>query len=353
MSEQVTIALVGVGRWGIHLLRNFLQHSNARVIAVVDADLEQLEKVAEQFALDQQILLTTQWQDALELSGLDAVAVTTPAATHNVLITAALKQNLHVLAAKPLTLSVTESIQLCQLAQQQQRQLVVDHTYLFHPAVIRGRELIQSGKLGKLRYGYATRSHLSPVRADVDAMWDLAIHDIAILNFWLGESPCRVEARGSAWLQRGLADTVWATLTYPSGFQATLHLSWLNSDKQRRSSVVGENGSLIFDELAQESLTVQWGQFDPQFKPIAQRREMLELPKQEPLQQVCSHFLDCVRCDRASEISSGWLGAELVQVLVALSESMQCGKAIELERELRNSSRQNCAAKIGTSEIRA
>ncbi|MBW4440397.1 MAG: Gfo/Idh/MocA family oxidoreductase [Plectolyngbya sp. WJT66-NPBG17] len=334
MSEQSTIALFGVGRWGVHLLRNFLQHPNARVVAIVDPCLEQLESIAQRFELDQRIFFTTQWQDALELSGLDAVAITTPATTHHELITAALKQNLHVLAAKPLTLSAAESIQLCQLAEQQQRQLVIDHTYLFHPAVIRGREWVQSGKLGKLRYGYATRSHLSPVRTDVDALWDLAIHDIAIQNFWLGETPCQVEAKGSTWLQKGLADTVWATLIYPSGFEARLHLSWLNPDKQRRSCIVGENGSLIFDELAQEQLTVQWGRFDEKFKPIEQSREILELPNQEPLYQVCSHFLECVKQNRTSEISSGWLGAELVQTLVAMSESMrEGGKAIEILKQ--------------------
>ncbi|HTL90440.1 MAG TPA: Gfo/Idh/MocA family oxidoreductase [Leptolyngbya sp.] len=333
MSEQITIAVFGVGRWGVHLLRNFLQHPNAKIVAVIDPCLEQLEAVAQRFELSDRVFLTTQWQDALELSNLDAVVITTPAATHYELITAALKQNLHVLAAKPLTLNVTESIQLCRLANQQQRQLVIDHTYLFHPAVIRGRSLIQSGQLGDLRYGYATRTHLSPVRFDVDALWDLAIHDIAILNFWLGESPCQVEAIGSVWLQKGLADTVWATLTYPSGFRATLHLSWLNPDKQRRSCIVGENGSLIFDELTQEPLIVQWGTFDSHFKPIAQSREILELPNQEPLQQVCDHFLDCVKHDRASEISSGWLGAELVKILAALSESMQSGKAIDIKKD--------------------
>ncbi|MBE9011944.1 Gfo/Idh/MocA family oxidoreductase [Pseudanabaenaceae cyanobacterium LEGE 13415] len=326
---SVSIALFGVGRWGVHLLRNFLQHPNARVVAIVDPCMERLESVAQRFELDQRVFLTTQWQDALELSGLEAVAITTPATTHNELITVALKQNLHVLAAKPLTLSFSESIQLCQLAEQQRRQLIVDHTYLFHPAVIRGREAVQ--KLGKLRYGYSTRSHLSPVRSDVDALWDLSIHDIAILNFWLRESPYLVEAKGSTWLQKGLPDTVWATLTYPSGFQASLHLSWLNPDKQRRSCIVGENGTLIFDELASEQLTVQWGKFDSQFKPIEQSREVLELPKQEPLQEVCNHFIDCIQNDRASEISSGRIGAELVQILEALSESMRQGKAIDIK----------------------
>lgn len=330
----VGIAVFGVGRWGTHLLRNFLQNSDARVLAIVDPFVENLARVAKQFELDDRVFLTTQWQDVLELSGLEAVAIATPAETHATLITAALKQDLHVLAEKPLTLSVADSIQLCQLAEQQQRQLVIDHTYLFHPAVLRGRELLRTGQLGDLRYGYAARTHLSPVRSDVDALWDLAIHDIAILNHWFAEKPCQVEAKGSVWLQSELADTVWATLTYPSGFRATIHVSWLNADKQRRLCVVGENGSLIFDELALEPLTIQWGRFERQgnqFKPIDQHREVLNLPQSEPLKQVCQHFLDCVQNHRSSEISPGWLGAELVQILVALSESMrQDGKAIEL-----------------------
>jgi predicted dehydrogenase len=333
------MALFGVGRWGTHLLRNFLQHPDARVVAVVDPVQENLDAAAEQFQLDDRVFLTTQWQDALELTGLEAVVIATPAATHNTLITAALKQGLHVLAEKPLTLNVAEAIQLCQLAEQQQRQLVIDHTYLFHPAVQRGREFIRAAKLGDLRYGYATRSHLGPVRSDVDALWDLAIHDLAILNHWLAEKPCLVQANGSAWLQPEVADVVWATVTYPSGFRATIHLSWLNPDKQRRLGVVGEKGSLVFDELATNALTVQWGEFDRQshgFNSINQRHEAIQLPNDEPLKNVCQHFLDCIRRNQCSEISSGWLGAELVQILVALSEAMrQGGREISLEDVLR------------------
>jgi predicted dehydrogenase len=334
MSHRIGMAMFGAGRWGTHLLRNFLQHPNARVIAVVDPVQENLDAAAERFQLDDRVFLTTQWQDALELTGLEAVAIATPAATHNTLITAALKQGLHVLAEKPLTLNLAEAIQLCQLAEQQQRQLVIDHTYLFHPAVQRGREFIQAGKLGGLRYGYATRSHLGPVRSDVDALWDLAIHDIAILNDWLAEKPCWVQANGSAWLQSEVADVVWATLTYPSGFRATIHLSWLNPDKQRRLCVVGEKGGLILDELSADALTVQWGEIDRQgdsFKPINQGHEVICLPKDEPLKNVCHHFLDCICHNQSSAISPGGLGAGLVQVLVALSESMnQGGREISL-----------------------
>ncbi|NJR51023.1 MAG: Gfo/Idh/MocA family oxidoreductase [Leptolyngbyaceae cyanobacterium CSU_1_3] len=349
MSDQTKIAVLGVGRWGIHLLRNFLENPRSQVVAVVDPHAENLAAAAKRFDLGEETLLTTDWHKAMTLDGIEGVAIATPAATHDSLITSALKAELHVLAEKPLTLNLEESVQLCRLAAQQQRQLVIDHTYLFHPAVTQGKAAIATQKLGDLRYGYAARTHLAPVRQDVDALWDLAIHDIAIFNTWLGELPCEVRANGQVWLQpgarleahpsdlfpQGLADVAWVTLSYPSGFQATLHLSWLNPDKQRRISIVGSQGTLIFDELASESLSIQHGQLEQQgtsFVPIAQSREVLELPPGEPLKQVCDHFLTCAQQNQPSEISSGWVGAELVQILAALSASMrQGGRSMPLQ----------------------
>jgi predicted dehydrogenase len=303
--------------------------------------------VAERFQLHPQVLLTQDWQAAFEVSNLDAVVVATPATTHYTLILAALQKGYHVLAEKPLTLTVAESLELCRVAEQQQRQLVIDHTYLFHPVVSQGQKILQQERLGKLRYGYAARTHLGPVRQDVDALWDLAIHDICIFNAWLRQSPCRVEAKGTVWLQpstpseyeaeydsvplltSGLADLVWVILTYPDGFQAMIHLCWANSDKQRRLCVVGDRGTLIFDELQTETpLVLQQGEFqrnDHQFLPVNQELERIELPKAEPLKIVCDHFCDCIEQNHPSTISSGWLGAELVQILVALSQSLRQG----------------------------
>lgn len=265
MTNQIKIAVIGVGRWGVHLLRNFLAHPQVNVVAVVDPHPERLAAVKQQFNLDKNVVLTTQWQDLKKVPGLTGVAIATPAITHYALIKDALQQGCHVLTEKPLTLDPTECRELCQLAEQHDLILMVDHTYLFHPAVERGKTVVQAGKLGDLRYGYATRTHLGPVRQDVDALWDLAIHDIAIFNAWLGQIPVKVQATGTVWLQgagehtstpfdyaqgkslsnqgsreaevspctdsplaQGLADLVWITLTYPDGFQVYIHLCWLN-----------------------------------------------------------------------------------------------------------------------------
>ena len=356
MTNKINIAVIGVGRWGVHLLRNFLAHSQVNVVAVVDPHPERLAAVKQQFNLDKNVLLTTQWQDLKTVLGLTGVAIATPATTHYVLIKDALQQGYHVLAEKPLTLDPVECRELCNLAEQHQLILMVDHTYLFHPAVKRGKTVVQAGKLGDLRYGYATRTHLGPVRQDVDALWDLAIHDIAIFNAWLGQIPVQVQATGTVWLQgageqgsrgaegkketdsplpQGLADLVWVTLTYPDGFQAYIHLCWLNPDKQRRLGIVGSLGSLIFDEMSISSpLTLLHSEFEQQgnqFIPVNQSQIAPELEPGEPLQRVCSSFVASILNNTPSEISSGWVGAELVEILAALTVSLsQGGKPVFL-----------------------
>ncbi|MFN6482049.1 MULTISPECIES: Gfo/Idh/MocA family oxidoreductase [unclassified Nostoc] len=357
MTNQIKIAVIGVGRWGVHLLRNFLANPQVNVVAVVDPHPERLAAVKQQFNLDENVLLTTQWQDLKTVPGLTGVAIATPATTHYALIKDALHQGYHVLAEKPLTLNPVECRELCHLAEQHHLILMVDHTYLFHPAVERGKTVVQEGKLGDLRYGYATRTHLGPVRQDVDALWDLAIHDIAIFNAWLGQIPVQVQATGTVWLQgagsrwslsvaevgqgaevslytdsplaQGLADLVWLTLTYPDGFQAYIHLCWLNPDKQRRLGIVGSLGSLIFDEMSLSSpLTLLHGEFKHQgnqFIPVNQKQVVVELEPGEPLQRVCSCFVVSILNNTLSEVSSGWVGTELVEILVALTTSLEQG----------------------------
>ena len=339
LRSTLHIAMLGVGRWGSHLLRNFLQNSDVTIAAVIDPWIPNLKRSQDLFApiapINTQWL--TDWQVALDTLELDAIVVATPAETHYPVIRAALIKGLHVLAEKPLTLTVAESIELCELAQKNNVQLVVDHTYLFNPSIAHARRSIEN--LGNLRYAYGTRTHLAPVRQDVDALWDLAIHDIAILNYWLDDRPVRVSARGKSWLQldiqtdlspNGLADTIWATLEYSNGFYADLHFSWLNCDKQRRIAVVGDRGTMIFDELAPEQLIIQYGELvktEQGFSPDRQTREVLPILDQEPLKSLCEHFVHCVQINESSKISSGWLGADLVAVLVALSDSMNQNSA--------------------------
>lgn len=337
MTRPIRLAIIGVGRWGVHLLRNFLALPQAEVVAVVDSRPEQLAQVRQKFDLPDTVTYFEQWQDALTLPDLEALVVVTPAASHGAVIKAALEKGLHVLTEKPMTLTAAECQQLCQLAEQQQRQIVVDHTYLFHPAVQQGQSVVQAGKVGQLRYGYSARTNLGPVRPDVDALWDLAIHDVTLFNHWLGAFPTHVVAWGNCWLQpeaqppfvNGLCDTGWLLLTYPSGFQAQIHVSWLNPDKQRRLAVVGDQGTLVFDELSPPgSLTLYQGQFqreETRYLPTPITPLSMPVPAAEPLKQVCLHFLDCVQANQPSSLSSGAMASQLVALMESVTQSCLAG----------------------------
>ena len=359
---KIGIAVLGAGRWGVNLIRNFLEHPNSQILAVIDQNRDSLAIVQKQFNLDASVILATDWSQLEGLPGLDAVAIATPASTHYTLAAKALQKGYHVFVEKPLALNLCEAIELCELAEKQQRQLFVDHTYLFHPAVDRGQTIIQQHQLGNLRYGYAQRTHSEPVRHDVDALWDLAVHDIAIFNTWLGQTPIEVRATGTVFPKsevrsqksevrsqaEGLADLVWVTLTYPDGFQAFIHLCWLNPDKQRRLTVVGSLGTLIFDEMSPETpLILQRGSSNrggeedifgesaipygiasprvPQPTTSIKSREILSLAPAEPLRRVCDRFLNCVQTNTPCPTSSGTASVELIGILSALSKSLELG----------------------------
>jgi predicted dehydrogenase len=341
-AAPTNVAIFGVGRWGTHLLRNFLALPSARVIAIADPDPQCLAIARQRFELPPTVQCLTDWAAALALPELEAVVVATPATTHYPLIKAALEGGLHVLTEKPMTLEPETCLELCQLAEKQQRSLVVDHTYLFHPAVQRGQQVLQTGQLGDLRYGYATRTNLGPVRYDVDALWDLAIHDIAVLNHWLSDRPVTVAAQGTTWLQpqgtaltpQPLPDLGWITLTYGTGFQAVIHVSWLNPDKQRRLAIVGSQGTLVFDEMQPEAmLTLHQGHFERSaegyFQPAGLAQHPCPIEPAEPLQQVCLHFLASLDAPPTRSLSSGYVAADLVACQRAIADSLaHNGRAI-------------------------
>ncbi|MEM9212939.1 MAG: Gfo/Idh/MocA family oxidoreductase [Cyanobacteria bacterium P01_F01_bin.150] len=347
LVEKTTgIAVVGAGRWGNHLVRNFLNHPNAGLLAVVDLHGNRLQSLGQRYQLaSTQLVDANQWDTLLNREDIEAVAIATPASTHYELIKSALRHGKHVFVEKPITVDAKDAIELCELAHAMNRQLIVDHTYLFNAAVDAGQQWIKQRKLGPLRYGYATRTHLGPIRQDVDALWDLAIHDISIFSHWLQEFPCHVQANGKIWLQpirknhhanicnpmlfpRGLSDQVWVTLRYPSGIEVCIHLCWANPDKQRRLCLVGDQGTLIFDELHPQPLRAQPGLLQRDhysFTPQTSEPISIPIEASEPLYSACDHFLKCVNNNQPSHISSGRLGAKFVETLQAITESLNQG----------------------------
>jgi predicted dehydrogenase len=333
-SPPLQIAIVGLGRWGSNLLRTFLALPEARVVALVEPNRQRLEEVGDRLAPGSAIARYSDWAEAIAQPGLEAVVVATPASTHYPIVRAALAAGLHVLCEKPLTLESASSAELCALAEAQGRQLMVDHTYLFHPAVQTGQRLVE--QLGTLRYGYAARTNLGPVRPDADVFWDLAIHDVAILNAWIGAPPVSVAAWGQGWLQPALSDVGWLRLVYPQRaaaqpLEAVVQVSWANPDRQRRLGLVGDRGTLVLDEspLA-PPLTLCRGHFQTQaypFVPNGPQNEVVAVPSQgEPLAHMGRHFLDCVQRNQPSPISCGRVGTDLVRLMEAVAIAAATGQ---------------------------
>ena len=359
---MVTIAVVGAGRWGSHWTRIGLEHPDFRLGAVVDPIAASLDRMAKRYG-DRPDWQRVQLCDSLaaaidaqpEGDPLSAVIVATPAEDHLETVSFALKQGLHVLVEKPLTLTVDDGQALAALAQAQQKILCIDHTYLFNGAVTAGQHFLATGKLETCRYGYATRTHFAPVRQDVDALWDLAIHDICIFNHWLKETPTAVSARGLTWLQsgigsrpsasppepasfpipdQGLADQVWLTLRYGSGVEVTIHLCWSNADKQRRLALVGDQGTLILDEMrSQQPLTFlgsQWeagdrDQGQPLYMPTVDDPQAIAIEPVEPLRAVADCFIEAIATGKIDPRSSAETGIGLVKILAAASRSLHQG----------------------------
>ncbi|WP_069789558.1 Gfo/Idh/MocA family protein [Cyanobacterium sp. IPPAS B-1200] len=329
---MINIAILGTGRWGSHFVKIFLNHSDVNLKAVCDSSQERLNFVQEKYQIPQTVKLLTNWQEVSNIKELDAVIITTPATSHYNLIKYFLNSNYHILAEKPLTINSNNAKELTDLANKNNLILFVDHTYLFNPLIEQLNHKIQKGDIGDLKYGYASRTHADAIRGDVNVIWDLAIHDISIFNYILGEKPFQVRAEGQNFLSHKLIDVAWLKLFYPSGFVATIHVSWLNADKQRKLTMVGEKGSLVFDEMMSSSpLTLCRANIHQDVSPMmvdGYDTENIDFTPFNTLQLMGDRFLSAIKTNHQPRISTGEFATELIQILEALDISLENNSAM-------------------------
>ncbi len=335
---MIRLAQIGIGYWGKNLLRNFLATNDAQVTAVCDRDPAVLEKIVVQYPLLQ---FSEHAQEIFGDDRIDAVAIATPSESHFELSKAALAAGKHVFVEKPMANSSASCKELVALAEKQKRVLMVGHTFLYNAAVLKVREFVQSGELGEIYYLYSQRLNLGRVRQDVDAMWNFAPHDLSIILYWLGKMPQRVSARGSAYLQKNIADVVFLQLEFEGGVTANIHVSWLDPNKVRRMTVVGSAKMVVYDDvptdykvrvydrgITRQNLSASLGEFDSfgNFQLIQRAGDML-MPKVdfvEPLKVQCQHFIDCI-VNEQKPLSDGENGLQVVRILEAAQRSMEAG----------------------------
>jgi predicted dehydrogenase len=268
---------------------------------------------------------------------IEAVYISIHPAGHLPLALAALAAGKHVLVEKPITTRGDQADELTALAASAGRVLMVGHIFIFNQAVQRIRGYIEGGDLGRLYYISMVRTNLGPIRMDVSAAWDLMSHDISIANYWLGAEPESASALGGNWINPGIDDAVFATLSYPNGVMVNVHASWLNPRKARDITVAGDKRMLVFDDMdLLEPVRIYDKQVtDKATKPsfidsfatfrASVREGDITIPRiagGEPLRAECDHFIDCIRSGRTPVMGGREAGA-IVRVLEAIERSIK------------------------------
>jgi predicted dehydrogenase len=324
-SRIVRVGVVGAGYWGPHLVRNFAALPDALLAMICDLNPERLHAVGERYP---DVALTTSYQNVLD-SDVDAIAIATPVKTHYALVKQALRAGKHVLVEKPLTADVRQAAELVALAKERGLMLLVDHTMVLSPAVRKLRDLVQSGELGDIWHVSMERLALGLFRRDVNVLWDLAPHDISILLEVLGREPLAVSARGACHVQPGIQDVAYVELRFPGDVMAHVHVSWLDPGKVRRMTVVGSQKMAVYDDVAEDKLTVYDRGVDAVeengCKQLVYRfgeGESVALPKDEPLRRQCAEFVACI-ASGAWPAAYAEQGLNVVRILEQADRSLQ------------------------------
>jgi predicted dehydrogenase len=333
----IKVGLVGTGYWGPNLARVLSQYPGCDFSAACDLRPEHLEGITAQYPSVKGYL---DFGEFLQ-SDLDAVVIATPISTHYELASQALLAGKHVFVEKPLAHTAPFAHQLVALAAAQKRTLFTGHTFIYSPPVIKIKQLIDSGEMGDLYYISLSRVNLGLYQKDVDVVWDLAVHDISILLYWLGEAPFRGASFGRSCVQREKRDVAFLWLEFPGGVIASNEISWLSPQKMRRTCVVGTKRMVVYDDTdPSENLKVYdrgvdfrrpqtFGEFQLSYRMGDMHAPYLG--NAEPLLKEIEHFVSCIETG-AKPLTSGEFGAQVVEVLEMVDRTDQVLQRAELNQ---------------------
>jgi predicted dehydrogenase len=331
----VRVGVVGCGYWGSKHVRVLQQIRAVATVAVIDPRPERRAEFAQPA---NGVIAFADLSSALP--HIDAAVIAAPPREHAPLALQALAAGRHVLVEKPLTTSTASARALVEGAAERGLTLMVGHTFEYNAAVWKLREVIDSGELGTICYIDSARLNLGLYQSDVNVLWDLAPHDVSIINYLLGEQPCSVQAWGSKHAGFCQEDVAYLRLTYPErGLTAQVHVSWLDPCKVRRVTVVGSRKMALYNDLADEERlriydkgVVASASDDPRNPPMSYRYGGIwspYVPMQEPLRVQDEHFVECVLTGRQPRTDGG-SGLAVVRILEAAAQSMRWDRAVAL-----------------------
>jgi predicted dehydrogenase len=320
----IKVGLAGLGYWGPNLARNFDDLADLAWLCDVSPGL--VDRYGARYP---NAATTDRFDDLLDDRSVQAVVIATPVSTHYDLARRALSAGKHVFVEKPPALTGAEADELVALAEERDLVLLPGHLLLYHPAVAKVRELIESGELGEILYIYGNRQNLGQIRKDENALWSLGAHDLSVILHLIGEEPTEVWARGESFLREGIEDVVFCYLRFASGVVAHMHLSWLDPHKMRKLTVVGRNKMAVFDDMELErKVTVYDKGTEQRAESYGEWRTRTgdiyipKIPNDEPLRLECRHFVSLVAGD-GDRVAAARDGAVVVRVLEQLQASLE------------------------------
>lgn len=337
--RKARIGLIGAGYWGPNIARNFAEDTSSDLVVVADLSEERLARIQQRYP---GIRITTDYTTLFDME-LDGVAIATPPATHFTIARECIRNGLSCLIEKPITTALADAEELVRLADEHDVRLMVGHTFEYNPAVLEMQRMVRDGELGEVFYIDAIRSNLGLFQLGTDAMWDLAPHDISIINFVLGTQPVRVTAHAGSFVlrERGINDLVYLHLEYPGNRLANIRVSWLDPNKTRRTTVVGDKKMLVYDDVENlEKLRVYDRGVDTQLPETdnygefqcSYRYGSVTIPHiswEEPLRLETRHFVDSVM-SKTRPRSDGRSGLRVVEVLAAAERSLELGRGVDI-----------------------
>lgn len=338
---MIRIGVIGYGYWGPNLVRNFFECPVTEVVAVADLNSDRLGLINRRYP---SVETTTDYRDILRNPRIDAVAISTPVSTHFPLAMEALEAGKHVLVEKPMTATSEQALRLIEKADHRNLVLMVDHTFVYTGAVRKIRELIDQGSLGELYYYDSTRVNLGLFQHDVDVIWDLAVHDLSIMEFILPESPVAISATGIGHVKGAAENIAYVTAFYDSSLIAHLSVNWLSPVKVRRTLIGGSRQMIVYDDLENsekvkvydKGITVRNGSESVYKLLVGYRSGDIYCPQldvTEALRIEAAHFVDCIETGKTPQ-TDGFAGLRVVSVLEAATKSMkERGRSIPLQTQ--------------------
>ena len=322
LSATPQIALVGCGYWGKNLCRNF--HALGALSSVVDAT-ESGQVTARSISPDTEI--TDSLDDVLKNNKILGVALATPAETHAKLAIQAMQAGKDVFVEKPMALTLEDAEKMKEVAEQTARILMVGHLLEYHPAVLKLREMIASGELGKINYIYSNRLNFGKVRTEENSLWSFAPHDVSVILRLMGHSPVEVSACGGSYLTYGIADTTLSNLRFDDESRAHIFVSWLHPVKEQRLVVVGDKKMAIFNDVASFGEKLQLYPQNVEFDgsmPLLNKEnaKFVEHADTEPLREELKHFLECIQ-SRNQPLTNAQSGIDVLKVLHSCQQSIE------------------------------